>query len=329
MLLTCYFSPTWCSILKSMRVEANFLSQMRLDQCSLIDKYTDSRVEDFYRERQDCIHKAIESTGGDMEEAMEQCKNHWQANLSNWAGDKFGKADTNRLLESSAKWQGMTDNESNDLLGLVKSFVGDSVVSHGNVSVDYGPRKINFTPRTFLNSLREEKYSALDKIVKKLEGSKHSAYGVPDADLKAINGDVEGGVDRQTLQSLLYMPYHTREVAMRKLSDALAMPTFTDKMDQSLDFMTRVTQNVHLPDNRKKEAEQKRKALKEQIEMTMLLEGQKSQPLNQVLAQINSEGEEYEGVAKDHRVRTNAAIRSDERSRSRLEDCSDDIHCTD
>ncbi|MEK7084249.1 MAG: hypothetical protein AAB932_03385, partial [Patescibacteria group bacterium] len=65
----------------------------------------------------------------------------------------------------------------------------------------------------------------------------------------------------QTLQSLLYMPYHTREVALRKLSDALAMPTFTEKMDQSLDFMTRVTQNVHLPDNRKKEAEQKARRL--------------------------------------------------------------------
>jgi len=172
-------------------------------------------------------------------------------------------------------------------------------------------------------------------VVKKLESSKQSAYGVSDADLKTINGETGGApggpIDRQTLQSLLYMPYRTREVAMRKLSDALAMPTFTEKMDQSLDFMTRVTQNVHLPDNRKKEAEQKRKALKEQIEMTMLLEGQKSKPLNQVLAQINSEGEEYEGVAKNHRVKTNEAVRSNEGARSRLLDCSDgnDIFCTD
>jgi len=147
--------------------------------------------------------------------------------------------------------------------------------------------------------------------------------------LKLRAGELEHEIIKEEIAVLLGRVWATREVAMRKLSDALAMPTFTEKMDQSLDFMTRVTQNIHLPDNRKKEAEQKRKALKEQIEMTMLLEGQKSQPLNSVLAQINSEGEEYEGIARSHRVKTNAAVRGDEQSRARLMDCSDSIFCTD
>ena len=50
MLLTCYFSPTWCSILKHSRIRANFLSQLRLNQCRAIDAYTDDRVAEFYEQ---------------------------------------------------------------------------------------------------------------------------------------------------------------------------------------------------------------------------------------------------------------------------------------
>jgi hypothetical protein len=32
MLLTCYFSPTWCAILKHMQIKANFLAELRLNQ---------------------------------------------------------------------------------------------------------------------------------------------------------------------------------------------------------------------------------------------------------------------------------------------------------
>ena len=264
---------------------------------------------------------------------MESCKNYWNADLSNWAGAKFGKSGTNRLLESSAQWQGMTDQDSTDLLNIVKSVVGDSIVTKGNVSVDYGPRNTILTPRTYLTSLREDKYKKLTTLLKKVEsaGSSASVYRViNDRDLKDLNGDVSiGAVDHETLQSLLFMPYRVREAALTKLSDALAMPTFTEKMSQSLDFMTRVTQNVNLPDNRKAEAEQKRKALKEQIEMTMVLEGKRTEPLNNVLMQINTEGEKYEGVARGQKIQINSAVRRGEQSRSALLDCADDILCGD
>jgi hypothetical protein len=70
MLLACYFSPTWCAILKHSQINANFMSQMRLNQCALMDKYTDSRVQDFYEERQTCVHREIEKNGGNIESAI-------------------------------------------------------------------------------------------------------------------------------------------------------------------------------------------------------------------------------------------------------------------
>ena len=100
MLVTCYFSPTWCSILKHTRLNANFISQMRLDQCSIMDKYVDSRTEDFYQERQKCVHRALQSNGGNMENAMRSCgsKSVYDYDLANWAGNKDGEQTTTNKL---------------------------------------------------------------------------------------------------------------------------------------------------------------------------------------------------------------------------------------
>ena len=98
MLLTCYMSPTWCAILKHTQVSANFLSQMRLNQCALIDKYVDNRTDDYYRERQGCVRQKIADNGGDLEKAMGSCQNVYSSDLTNWAGKSSGnKTPTNKL----------------------------------------------------------------------------------------------------------------------------------------------------------------------------------------------------------------------------------------
>jgi hypothetical protein len=76
MLTICYMSPTWCAILKHRQISANMLSQLRLNQCSIMDKYVDSRVEDYCQERQSCVHQAIASNGGNMDAAMESCSGY-------------------------------------------------------------------------------------------------------------------------------------------------------------------------------------------------------------------------------------------------------------
>jgi hypothetical protein len=124
MLLACYFSPTWCAILKHSQINANFMSQMRLNQCSLMDKYVDSRVQEFYEERQSCVHREIEKRGGDIESAMQACNSNrvWDTDIANWAGSKYGqKSSTNRLIESSAKWAGLDGPQASGTIKLVKN----------------------------------------------------------------------------------------------------------------------------------------------------------------------------------------------------------------
>jgi len=131
-------SPTWCAILKHTQVSANFLSQMRLDQCALIDRYTDSRTDDYYRERQECVRQKIADNGGNLEQAMGECQGGvYGANLANWAGQSGGgKTPVSKLIESSAKWAGLSGPEATRTTDLLKAFVGDTVVASGNVSVE-------------------------------------------------------------------------------------------------------------------------------------------------------------------------------------------------
>lgn len=335
MLLTCYFSPTWCAILKHSQVNAHWLSSMRLDQCSLVDKYTDSRVDEFYQERQNCVRKAIEKNGGNMEQAMESCKgsNVWKADIANWAGGKYGeKATTNRLIDSSAKWAGMDDTESQGSLNLVKALVGDTVVSRGNISVEYGPRSTPLTPRTYLQSLEKATYDRLcGKIIKKVDdaGGRVSVDRlVSDDDLKELSPNTENLlVDRQTIRSLAYMSPKQRGIACRKLSDVVAMTVFSTDVNRSLDLMTTLSQNPNLPPQRKAELEQKRKALKEQIELTVDLQRQRNEPLNQVLSQINEEGRKLQSQSVHDDLNADADFSSNRRQVMDFMDCSDGIMC--
>lgn len=121
MLAACYMSPTWCSILKHTQLSANFLAQTGLNQCQIMDKYVDSRVEDYYRERRGCVHRAIESNGGDMESAMASCQNGvFQHKAGLWGGAGDDPNSPNKLLADSTSGQGSQVQREIASLGFLR-----------------------------------------------------------------------------------------------------------------------------------------------------------------------------------------------------------------
>ena len=336
MLLTCYYSPTWCSILKQSQLRASMLANMRLDQCGMIDKYVDSRVEDYQQERQQCVRKEIASSGGNFEQAMQSCGgNYWQADIANWSGDDANSTTSeNELLGSSAKWAGLTGREADRTVSLVKALVGDTVIKQGTVSVNFGPSHKPLTPRTHLLALEKQTYSDLcDGLLARVEqnGGRSANIDrlVTDADLRRVSGESDTPlIDRQTLRSLTYLPYKQRSLACRKLADAMSMTVFTMDMNKSLDFLSSpVATNPHLPEHRKQEADRKRRALKDQIEMTLALNKTKSEPLNQVLYQINEDGVKFQGIATDRTLKLDEAHHAASQTDANLLDCADGILC--
>lgn len=331
MLATCYFSPTWCAILKHSQLSANFLSQMRLNQCAIIDKYTDSRVDDFYQERQGCVRKNIASNGGNLEEAMDSCQNVWQSDLSNWAGGSAEKVSTNKLIESSAEWAGFKGDESKKSLDLIKSMVADTVVSKGQVQVDYGTKKANLSPENHLLALSAgvEKKLCGDLLGRvTAQRDRPIERVVSDADLKQLAPDSpQPMLDRQTLEALAVMPEAKRAIACKRLSDAVAMTAFTRDINRSLDILTAASQNPHLPPHRKQEIDEKRRQLKESVELTLELERQRREPLNQVVAQINADGQALRSDYLQEGFTSDRAAISNRQVKASLMDCSDWVMC--
>lgn len=335
MLLTCYFSPTWCSILKHTKLSANFLSQMRLDQCALIDKYVDHRTEDFKMERQNCVRLAIQRNGGNMEAAMKACQtgSDYSFDIANWSGSRNGaKTKTNKLIESSAKWAGFTGREAKRSVDLIKALVGDTVIARGQVTVEYGPSKGAITPRTRLSAIEKDTYNKLCKgLLKKIDNN-HNRLSIDrlinDSELKELGADNDGAyIDKQTLRYLSYLPFIQKNSYCRKLAESIALTQFSGEMNRSLDMLTVLAQNPNLPENRKKEIESKRRILKDSIETTLELQKIKNTPLNKVLAQITTDGRLYQGKATSRILNSNTSKRNSRRIRAMFMDCSDGFMC--
>lgn len=332
MLLACYFSPTWCAILKHSQINANFMSQMRLNQCALMDKYVDSRVSDYYEERQGCVHKEIERNGGNIEAAMQSCNSSrmWETDLANWSGSKYGeKSSSNKLIESSARWAGFDTPEGSSAVKLVKNLVGDTVISRGKVSVEYGDRPFALTPRTHLAGIERDVQDKLcTNFLRKVDdaGPSRANAMIRDADLKDITG-TDAALDRQTLRNLAVMPFRTRSLYCLRLANSIAASRFSEDMNRSLDVLLIASQNPNLPDNRRKEIADKRETLKQSIQATMELQRERNSPLNQVVAQINQQGSVIrDELSADRIMRDNAAVES-ENANTRFFDCADGVFC--
>ena len=333
MLLACYMSPTWCAILKHTQMSANFLSLMRLDQCALIDKYTDNRTQDYYQERQTCVRRKIADNHGDLESAMDSCQNVYGSDLTNWAGRSSGdRSSVNKLIESSTKWAGLAGPEAERTTDLLKAFVGDTVLARGNVSVDYGNRHKALTPETHLKDIRNAAREKLcDDIVVRVEreaGRRTVDQLVTDTDLKEITpGSTEVLVDRQTIEAMTYLPYRQRQAACKRLADTVALTVFTKDVNRSVDVLTIATQNPNLPPERRAELEEKRRRLKESVDLTLELDRQRNEPLRNLLRDINAEGERYRDQYSADLIRDDeSSIRTRQRRQTFI-DCADGVMC--
>ncbi len=333
LLTICYFSPTWCSLAKHFRLNAQAMSELRLNQCALMDKYVDTRVEDYYTERQSCLHKELERTGGNHEEAVSRCGGSglYQQNLANWAGEKFGgKVQTNKLIESSAKWAGFDGPNAKRAVDLVKSFVGETTVSSGKISVEYGPRQVALSPTEHLAGLKKVTYQKLcGDLLGSLSGrAPYEAFRqLTPEKLKAITESEIQYVDQQTVYYLLRLPSERRQVYCEKLATGIAISRFSDDVSRSLQILTELGQNPNLPESRRKELQDKRRAFKDAVDVTVQLERERNQPINEITSQINQEGRSIEVGSSSRAVDSEGHMVNQGLIKGNLYDCGDDANC--
>ena len=333
LLTICYFSPTWCALAKHFRVNAQAMSQLRFDQCAVMDKYVDSRVEDYYSERQDCLHRELERTGGNHEEAVSRCGGSglYNKDIANWAGEKYGgKVRTNKLIESSAKWAGFDSPGSRKAVDLVKAFVGETTISSGKISVEYGPRQVALSPAEHLAGIKKQ---TLDRLCGDLVGDlKHrkpfEVFGqVTNEKLKAITDSDTQYIDQQTVYSLMRLPADRRSLYCERLAGAIAQSKFSEDAGRSLQILTELSQNPNLPLNRRNELQDKRRAFKEAVDMTLDMQQEQSNPINQITAQINQEGRLAEEASTNRAIGIEGSEVNLGLLKGAYNDCGDRANC--
>jgi hypothetical protein len=336
MLAACYMSPTWCSILKHTQLSANFLTQTRLNQCQIIDKYTDSRVEDYYRNRQNCVHQAIQANGGDMDSAMASCQGGlFNSKPGQWAGST--KDDPNKpsaLIEDSVNWAGFSGQEGTRITEMLKAMVGDTVVAQGNFRVEYGKNSHAYSPRSYLLNLEGQVQASL--CGKLLPQIAQDQTFINDSEIQqnidalptASTEQESSFLTPELVRNLAYLPPLRRDRICLKLAQAMAESAFSRDMNRSLDVLTAASQNPNLPPNRKLEIDEKRNQLKDQIDLTLRLREEQAKPMGEVMQYISQEGLGGQDDAVRSTLTQESTTNSKQSHFNRMNDCADGIFCS-
>jgi hypothetical protein len=99
-------------------------------------------------------------------------------------------------------------------------------------------------------------------------------------------------------------------------------------MGKTLDFISsKLSTNPHLPTDRKFEADNKRRVFKDQVDLTLDFEAQQSDPLNQLLFQINTEGKRYAGISLKRELENDSESHQTRHVENIFFDCADGIGC--
>lgn len=329
MLALCYLSPSYCAIAKHMRMSSHFLSQLNLNSCALIDKYVDSRVADYDMSKQQCVRKKMSENGRDVKAALEECGNGL-SKLEDWAGGKNGPVKANTLIESTAKWAGLRGDDSERVIQMTKAFVGDTVVTDGKVSVEFGPKARLTTPREYISEESIEVAKKLNDLMQEIDRGEVQGAFSPSTRKKIAETFEKGLPDDVALEAvrkLYYMPNRSRRDAIRRLSQVVAANNVAQDAEKSLEVLALASRNPNLPPHRQKEAMELRQQLKDSLEATLELRKSGTEQLRTVLTSVQEDGFYYESRVTRRNLESQVSKTNQGKLREMFFDCSDSTFC--
>lgn len=329
MLALCYLSPSYCAIAKHMRMSSHFLSQLNLDSCALIDKYVDSRVADYDMSKQQCVRKKMSENGRDVKAALEECGNGL-SKLEDWAGGKNGPVKANTLIESTAKWAGLRGDDSDRVIQMTKAFVGDTVVTDGKVSVEFGPKARLTTPREYISEESTSVAEKLGELMEEIDRDEVQGAFSPQTRKKIADTFEKGlppDVALEAVRKLYYMPNKSRRDAIRRLSLVVAANNVAQDAEKSLEVLALASRNPNLPPHRQKEAMELRQQLKDSLEATLELRKSGTEQLRTVLASVQEDGSYYESGVTRRNLESQASRTNQGKLKEMFFDCSDSTFC--
>lgn len=325
LLALCYLSPAMCSITKNLRITSGLTSAMDLEACSLIEKYQDQQIAVYERERSQCVRSELKRNGNNVKDALRSCgENSYENKLKNWAGGD-GLVPMNQLIESTAKWAGLNNDEAIQTIELTKAFVGDTVIGKGGVSVDFGSRNRIYAPSDLIE---DERKLLSDNINNFFKYSNYSLE-IKDEDLEKIfDKKVSLNIARKLMEKLSYLPNRDRETAISKVSKAVATQSGIEKLEKSMELLLLASRNPNVPDAQKLEAKNLSEQLKNSLELSLKMKNSENDSFEKVLAQVSDESQKYESWEFSEKLNLEKTRFGEKTLKQDFMDCTDKVFCS-
>ena len=123
------------------------------------------------------------------------------------------------------------------------------------------------------------------------------------------------------------LPPERRYLYCERLAASVAVSKFSEDVTRSLQILNELSQNPNLPEGRKKELQDKRRAFKEAVDVTVSLQKEQNAPINQIAAQINQEGHMAEASSTVRAMEIDQSQVDYGQLKSQFYDCSDSAVC--
>ncbi len=325
-LLTCYLSPSACSVLKHIEKQASEMMRFRLDQCAIIDKYTDDRAAEFDQGKQTCVRNIMSRNGGNINDAIESCDNNSLPDISG----KNATTAKSKLIEDSARWAGIKDIERKRVLDFAKSIVGDNIRSGGELKNSYGTAKTPQSISLITHKRSEKIFKTLiditNKIIEKRE--RGFLYKVSDQDLKPIKELLSSDhLNIQTIYKLSNIGDERRSQALSILSNKIAKSTIASDTLKASELLGVFLANPNLSSTGKKEILEKQYLLARALNFNLQV-SEKSESLIKNSLYSASKLSEFDASSRrNSNLNQTFNQINNNQADSGLFDCSDPVFC--
>jgi len=266
----------------------------------------------------------MQRNGNNVKLALKACgSNNYEHSLADWSGGEKN-VNMNRLIESTAKWAGLKGEDAERTVELTKSFVGDTVIGRGGIEVDFGSRKRIVSPSEVI----EEEKILLAKGLNTLFKNYDENWTIKDEDIKKVfENRLPLPVAKNLVQKLSFLPYREREMAISKLSKAVATQSGIDKVEKSMEVLLLASRNPNIPDAQRLEAKQLSEQLESSLKLGVQAKSQEYANLERVVSRITEEGQKYENWENRDAIGVEKARFSRKSLQQEYMDCSDKVFC--
>ena len=245
----CRIDKALCETIKTLRLNASLSSLFSINHCKAIDKFTSSKMKEYFKERNECTNKQLTSNGGDWDAAIRFCRA--KTGQTSWTGRPKSEG---RLLQDSSEWLGINKDDAKEVLTFLKPMVGELIINKDKEKTDFGDKII--TPSEIYHASISKSSKLICVEVSKLNGDNQF-------DRVAMKLNYGPYLTYRMVNDLRSIPISERKSLCNGFVASVEKAKFENKLQRAKEFLLKAMQNPNLGSYAAKKLKEKMNILNE------------------------------------------------------------------